>query len=178
MFDCFQKVLSLGVLSSDDLTAEDKKRLFQLMTDRGASESFAYTRFFRDGFAKWEIEGILRLKVKYLDYLHCVEKIHIEHRLADTVKTPDGESCRYLTYYPTPDGERSFDMNVPGQYWEFLGNIRYRTRFAAWMQQHGMMSEVTVRKRFSTDDWCEYERIGIRQIIEAFTGEYALSVQK
>ena len=167
--DCFNKVFSLGILDSDDLTPEDKKRLFLLMTEHGASESFAYTRFFRDGFARWEIDGVLRLKVEYLDHLHRNEKIHIEHRLADTRKTPDGDICHYLTYYPTPDGERSFDMNEPGQYWDFLGNIRYRTHFANCMQHYGMMSEVTVRKRFSTDDWRDYERIGIEQIIKEFT---------
>lgn len=165
----FEKLNGGGVLDAGDLTADEKKRLYRLMTDHEASEAFAYTRFFRDGFAGWELDGILKLKVDYLQRLHCEEKIEIEYRCVETIQTSDGETYRYRAFYPMPDGgESSIDLNTPGDYWRMLGELRRRTDFAQWMQQYGMMSEVTVRKRFSTDDWREFERVGVRSIIREF----------
>ena len=169
--DIFEKVFAGGVLDPSDLTADEKKRLYLRMTDNGASEAFAYTRFFRDGFAQWEVDGILRAKIDYLHHLHTDEKVSFEVRCTETVATPDGETYKYRHFYEVDGEERSFDITQPGDYWRMLGELRRRTDFAQWMQQRGMMSEVTVRKRFSADDWRDYELVGIRQVIKSLVEE-------
>lgn len=166
--DIFKKVFGGGILDPSDLTADEKKRLYQLMTDNGTSEAFAYTRFFRDGFAEWELDGIIKLKIDYLHHLHTDEKMPFEVRCTGTVPTKDGEVYKYRHFYEVDGEERSFDITQPGDYWRMLGEIRKRTDFATWMQQYGMMSEMTVRKRFSVDDWREFERIGVREVVKRF----------
>ena len=167
--EIFEKIFEGGVLDPTDLTADEKKRLYLRMTDNGVSEAFAWTRFFRDGFSAWELVGIVKLKIDYLHYLHTEEKISFEVRCVETIPTKDGDVYKYRHFYDVDGEEHSFDITEPGDYWRMLGEIRKRTDFATWMQQFGMMSEMTVRKRFSTDDWREFERVGVRSIIQEFT---------
>lgn len=169
--EIFEKIFEGGVLDPTDLTADEKKRLYLRMTDNGASEAFAYTRFFRDGFAQWEVEGILKAKIDYLHHLHTDEQVAFEVRCTETVATSDGETYRYRHFYEVDGEERSFDITKPGDYWRMLGELRRRTDFALWMQQRGMMSEVTVRKRFSADDWRDYELVGIREVVRQLVEE-------
>ena len=157
-----------GVLAPDDLTADEKKQLFALMVRKGASTGFAYTRFFKEGFQPWELDGVTKVKIDYLRHLHTVEKVETEVRCAETLETPDGETYKYRHYYQVEDGERSFDITVAGDFWRFLGDVKRKTHFSQWMADRGMRSAMTVAKRFSADDWREYERIGIREIFKAF----------
>ena len=163
----FEKVMVPGgILSPKDLTADEKRRLYAVMEERGASGAFAYTRFFRDGFAEWEIEGIWKAKIEYLQQLHTDEKLNIDVRLTETRPTPDGETYKYKHFCFTDGREIAFDITSPGDLWQFLGEIRHRIHFGEYMARLGMKSQTTVAKRFAVDDWKEYELTGIKQIIE------------
>lgn len=149
-------------LTSADLTADEKKLLYQTMTDAGATEGFSYNRFFKEGFSAWEIDGINTVKIDFLHHLQTVEKRDDIHISADL----EGQ---YRVYYNIKVGEeQSFDLLVAGDFWRFLGDIQMRKRFGEFMEERGMLSYLTVAKRFSADDWREWEKVGIRQIMEQF----------
>lgn len=165
----FKKVMIPGgILSPKDMTAEEKRRLYALMEDRGASGAFTYTRFFRDGFAQWEIDGIWKVKIEYLQLLLTDEKLNIDVRNTETKLQSDGETYKWKHFCFLDGREISFDITFPGDFWRFLGDIRHRINFGEYMAKLGMKSQTTVAKRFSADDWKEYEQTGIRQIIEVF----------
>lgn len=175
-----------SLLAPTDLTAEEKKRLYALFTDKGASDAFAYTRFFRDGFAEWELRGIWQCKIDYLNLLHCEENIDITFRAntasgtsliaGDSIAALSSVSgagsaapaAAYIAHY-TADGEdRSFNLLTPGDFWRMLGDTHHRWHFGEYMQHLGMLSYTTVSKRFASDDWREYELHGIRNVMEEF----------
>lgn len=165
----FKNVLSGGTLTPSDLSPKEKVSLYALMQTLEGTTGFTYTRFFRDGFAQWEIDGIWKCKVEYVKHLQTQEKMDIEVRCVKTVQTPDGETYSYRHFYTGADGEEhSFDLTGKGDFWQFLGDIRHRVNFARWMADRGMMSEVTVRKRFLSDDWRQYELCGICNVVEQY----------
>ena len=164
----FDGLFGGGLLSPTDLTADEKKRLYQWMQGLGASESFTYTRCFRDGFAQWELMGVWQAKVEYLRLLHTEEKVPIEVRCVETVKTEDGETYRYRHFYEVDGEERSFDITAKGDFWRFLGDVRRRYHFGEYMARLCMRSKTTVTKRSSVDDWRDYELSGIRSSIQMF----------
>ena len=164
----FDGLFGGGLLSPTDLTADEKKRLYQWMQGLGASESFTYTRCFRDGFAQWELMGVWQAKVEYLRLLHTEEKVPIEVRCVETIKTEDGETYRYRHFYEVDGEERSFDITAKGDFWRFLGEVRKRQHFCDYMARLGMKSKTTVSKRFTADDWRDYELSGIRSSIQMF----------
>ena len=175
------------LLAPADLTADEKKRLYALFTAMGASDAFAYTRFFRDGFAEWELQGIWQCKIDYLDLLHCEENIDITFRAAsfssvegavsaaapvvgnaDPYRGGAGATTTYLAHYTADGEEKHFDLLTPGDFWRMLGDTRHRWHFGEYMQQLGMLSYTTVSKRFASDDWRDYELHGIRNVMEEF----------
>ena len=166
--EIFEKLSGGGLLAPGDLTADEKKRLYAWMQQREASESFTYTRCFRDGFAEWELQGIWQAKVEYLRLLHTDEKVSVEVRCVETIKTKDGETYRYRHFYTVDGEERSFDITQKGDFWRFLGDVRRRRHFGEYMARKGMKSQTTVTKRFAADDWKDYELSGIRSCIETF----------
>lgn len=181
--EIFAKIaIPQGVLAVSDLTPDEKKQLYAEMQRMGSSENFAYKRFFQDGFAQWELDGILALKMAYLAWLHDEEKVFLEVRCINerAVDGDDSIAC-YRHFYRIPpkagDGEsfeeRTFDITAPGDFWRFLGEIGYRKRFGLFMADRGMKSYITVAKRFADDDWREWERIGIRQLTEQFIEQHA-----
>lgn len=158
-----------GVLDKNDLTPDEKRGLYALMDINGASEGFSYDRFFRVGFQKWEIDGIWLTKIDYLRHLQCKEKIEMEVRCVKTIHTPDGDIFKHRYFYNDLEGkEQSFDINHPGDFWIMLGELRHRTHFGAWMACRGMRSQTTVTKRFSADDWKQYELRGIQSVASEF----------
>ena len=166
----FSKIYSPGGrLKVADLLPSEKKELYRHMAQFGASEAFSYDRCFKEGFQQWEIDGILKCKLEYLNRLQQVDKIELEIRCVETTIDPEtGEELhKYRLFYPTADGEQSIDLNAPGEFWQMLGQLRKRNEFGAWMYQYGMHSKTTVARRFSTDNWREYERVGIRNVIES-----------
>ena len=79
--DIFTKITEpQGVLAVSDLTPDEKKLLYAEMQRLGSSDNFAYKRFFQDGFALWEIDGILALKAAFLSWLRTEEKLFLEVR--------------------------------------------------------------------------------------------------
>ena len=165
--DIFNKVEQGMILMPNDLTADEKKQLYAAMTQYGASEAFAYTRFFRDGFAEWEIEGVWKAKIEYLRLLQTQEKVDIEVRCTETIQTEDGETYKYRHFYQVDGEERSFDITQPGDFWRFLGDVRRRHHFGEYMANLGMKSQTTVSKRFALDNWKDYELSGVRQVINS-----------
>lgn len=177
--EIFKKILiPQGILAVSDMSADEKKELYQVMQKFGSSENFAYKRFFQDGFVQWEIDGISALKIAFINWLLTEEKIFIEVRQTGE-KVIDGEGAipvfrHFYRIPPKPaEGqsfeEHSFNLNEPGDFWQFLGEIAYRQRFGAFMADRGMKSYVTVSKRFSVDDWKEWESAGIQSVVEYFT---------
>ncbi len=160
-----------GVLTSQDMTADEKKRLYQLMTQHGASEAFAYTRCFRDGFDEWELQGVWQAKIEYLRLLHTEEKVETQMRCVETIQTEDGETYKYRHFYTVDGEERSFDLYTAGDFWRFLGEVRKRQHFCDYMARLGMKSKTTVSKRFSADDWRDYELSGVRHIIHTMVDD-------
>ena len=169
-----------ATLSSSDLSADEKKALYAKMATMGATDSFTYNRFFKEGFSEWELDGIIAIKADYLKFLHDEEKIYLEVRCVGE-RPVEGDSPvpihRYFYRIPPKAGEnqnfeeRSFDLAASGDFWRFLGDIAYRKHFGGWMASRGMKAYITVARRFTTDDWKEWERVGIRQVIQEFMDE-------
>lgn len=156
----FEKVLvPYGAMAVADLTAEEKRQLYALMVRKGASEAFGYDRFFKEGFAQWEIDGIWQCKIDYLHHLHTDEKLELDIK---------GDN---LVHYTADGTERTFDLKQAGDFWRFLGDIRKRIHFGDYMSRLGMKSQTTVSKRFAVDDWKEYELTGIRQVTDEYCDE-------
>ena len=57
-------------LKATDLTPEEKIKLYSLMSKYGASMSFSYDRFFKEGFDAWEIEGINNVLRRFCEEHH------------------------------------------------------------------------------------------------------------
>ena len=159
------------------MSPDDKKRLYKAMYQAGATESFSYTRFFRDGFSPWEIDGVAALKTAFMEWLHDKEKVFLEVRSIGERKVSGDDAVPIFRHFyripPKPQEgqnftEHEFDITHPGDFWRFLGDIGYRKRFGEFMAERGMKSYHTVIKRFAHDDWREWERIGIRSVIEGF----------
>ena len=54
-----------GCVTSDDLTADEKKRVYDVMQAAGMTDGTTYNRFFRDGFKEWELTGIRQIVYDY-----------------------------------------------------------------------------------------------------------------
>lgn len=159
-------------LSPHDMTADEKKRLYLWMQQHGSTESLAYKRFFQDGFAQWELQGVAALQIDFLHYLHT------EGGLETEVRQNNDNGCRH--YYRTDRTDQhwqSFSLNTPGDFWRFLGDVRRRQAFSDFMRQHGMLSAMTVAKRFSADDWRPWERLGIIHIITLWLDQQDMAAE-
>ena len=161
-----------GVLTVSDLSADEKKKIYQHFQQFEATEAWAYDRLFKEGFAAWEMRGVLGCKVDYLERLKN-EGVKWEIREAEGTEAVENQIepdlFHFRLYYLMPDGtEHSIDLNRKGDWWVMLGELKRRVEFGRWMQERGMKSLTTVTKRFSTDDWREFERCGIRNIIKSF----------
>ena len=171
-----------GVLCVGDLTADEKRQLYQHFISFGATEGFAYDRLFKEGFLPWEMRGILGCRIDFLHRMKEIDGVEWEIREADPKDIVTDEQSamqepelfHYRLYYPMPDGtERSIDLNQKGDWWVMLGDLKRRIEFGRWMQERGMKSLTTVTKRFSTDDWREFERVGIVQVIKSFCEKHS-----
>lgn len=171
--DIFSKItIPQGILAVNDLTPDEKKQLYAEMQKMGSSENFAYKRFFKEGFSQWEIEGVLSIKLAFLSWLHDEEKIYLE------VRNTSGYEYRHFYRIPPKADEQQnfselqFDLNAPGDFWRFVGDIGYRKKFGEFLYAKGMKSYHTVMKRFEADDWREWEKIGIREVTKQLFDKY------
>ena len=131
-----------GHLEAKDLTADEKRGLYALMGKYGLPESTTYNRFFDKGFDPWELMGVNQCK-------------------ADFVASIDDDALRTVLY--NTDG--GFYRSLP----EGSG---YRVRLVSHMSERGMVHRATVEKRFDADDWKEWERRGVRAVIDEFCALY------
>lgn len=144
-------------LNCDDLTPNQKKLLWEIMKRHGASQGFAYDRFFKEGFALWELKGIDTIKRQFLsdrfselfpDQTTMPEAL-VSGAILDTVVVTNGEFYRTLG--------RTFGMKKV--FTDLMGTL-------------GMGSN-SVLNKFSTDDWKDYERIGVQAVMQEFETEVA-----
>lgn len=135
-------------LQVDDLTPDGKKALWAVMMSHGASQGFAYDRFFKEGFQAWELLGIDNIKRDFIN-------THKDDIFPKGV-TPDVPLI----------------INEPGGFYRALGmNFGMKKVFTEYMNRLGMGAN-SVLYKFSSDDWKEYERIGINAIIKDFEKVY------
>lgn len=68
-----------GHLKAADMPAEEKKRLYLLMEQYGATQSTTYNRFFDKGFDLWELQGIDQCKSSFISQsphaAECLQKV-------------------------------------------------------------------------------------------------------
>ena len=142
-------------LKPNDLSPEEKKNLYALMMKHGASYSFGYDRFFKEGFSEWELIGINAIKKDFLK-LHDAE---IANAVPDDGNNEDRGYAAVL----------ELEADNKGGFWNILGQVRsLKSSFREYMSNLGMLSSITVFNRFSKDNWKDWELIGIYAIIEEY----------
>ena len=150
----FQKVLEgHNFLTASDLSPQEKEILYKEMIKNGSTRGFAYDRFFNKGFKKWELKGILAIKMEFLEN-------NYQEIFAPTEGEDDDETKSYHDY-----------ASIPGEFYRLIGNVRgMKDKLKVFMGELGMC-EATVIKRFGCDDdkWKQYELIGIRAVINGLT---------
>lgn len=151
-------------LRAEDISAEEKQVLMKFFAEKGLTSSTFYLRFFQKGFFDWEILGVRECKKQFLE-------------LSDVAKQ--------LLEYIDPEDEKSLPGNrgylytlaqsdVPGQFYRCLkkANAGLCRQFFDFMDERGMCS-TTVIKRFTADDWKEWELAGVRDILALYHDECA-----
>jgi len=143
-------------LDISDISAEEKKVLMALLEKKGFTTTTFYLRFFQKGFDAWEILGVNICKKKFLE-------------LPDTAKAllefeEDGEteSKGYLYTLAMSD--------EPGIFYECLRKVGLCVQFLNFMLDYGM-SQTTTSKRFRQDEFKQWEREGIQNILEDYLNE-------
>lgn len=145
-------------LKSNDLTADQKKLLYSIMMKHGASYSFGYDRFFKEGFEKWEMLGINTVKKNFLQ-LHDKE-------IANAIPEDGSDNDRGYA------AVLELNSDTKGGFWKTLSQVyALKSVFREYMFKLGMLSGVTIMKRFKNDDWKDWELIGIKKIIEEFIND-------
>ena len=138
-------------LECNDLTPNQKKLLWEVMGRHEALQYFAYDRFFKEGFHQWELMGINRIKREFIE-AHKTEIF------------PEGVDTHLL---PTVDEM----ITGKGVFYRVLGmSFGMKKQFMEYMNSLGMGNNSVVSK-FTTDDWRDYERIGVMTIMEEFERE-------
>lgn len=139
----FEKILSrTGVLTKNDLTADEKASLYALMESLGSSQSTTYLRFFSKGYDLWEISGVAKIKSDYLD--------SVKDKLI-----PNQSEDAY---------------SAPGKFYATLKDAGLVLDFKTYMQERGM-SQNTTWTRFSEDNWKPWELRGVASVIEEYCKE-------
>lgn len=156
--DIFSKVIEQkSVLAVNDLSPEEKRSLSALMIKYGATAGFTYDRFFQTGFARWELDGITKIKADFL-------KLHEREMLES-----GGDDGKGYAFALSLDDSK-------GGFWRAIGQTKgLITQFKDYMRERGMMSPTTVIKRFSDDDWKRYELRGVDSIIREFCNDDEVS---
>lgn len=149
----WNKIFDGGILSSTELTPEEKKRLYVLFEGYGMPKSTCYNRFFNKGFCKWEIMGVSHMKDSFLVEEKC-----------NTDNIPDGE-----------EGSRGYGAVLAlsqeyndSKFYELVTNLKMGKVLCDRMSELGMSSQMTVRTRFKENDWKPWELKGVKAIIEEF----------
>lgn len=149
------KLTSPGAhLNCDDLTPNQKLYLWELMKSYGASQGFAYDRFFKEGFREWELLGIDNIKKRFIE----------EHQKELWTTPEDDGTVGYAGVLATYGDV----CNTPGEFYRTLGRVfGLKKQFTEYMKSLGMGTN-SVLNHFTNDDWKDYERVGIMAVIDEF----------
>lgn len=145
-----------GFWNSDDISVEEKKKLADYMEKRGLTTSTFYLRFFKNGFAPWEIMGIDECKRQFL-LIPEVSELLLNYK---DESDEDGDKG-YLYVLAQSDS--------PGVFYSSLkkANRGLCLRFFDFMNERGM-SMGTVIKRFTFESWRRWEKDGIHDSLVNF----------
>lgn len=145
----------LQSLDVKDISVEEKKSLSDFMQTKGFSVATFYLRFFKNGFSVWEIIGINECKKQFLAMSEVAELLL--SYVGDEVQGDKG----YL--HTLAKSEKA------GVFYDCLkrANTGLCKKFFDFMNERGM-STGTVIKRFTTDNWKEWEANGIKDCLLQF----------
>ena len=146
-------------LAVSDISVEEKKELKAYLVDFGFSEATFYLRFFQKGFDLWEVTGINECKKQFLEIPEVAELLlaFVDNEDPNTI---EGDKGYFYTLAHSDDD---------GVFYQCLKKVNggLCNKFFAFMGERGM-SAATVIKRFTTEEWKEWEKIGIRASLEQF----------
>ncbi len=143
----------------NDISAEEKKYMLSVLEKHGFTISTFYLRFFQKGFSQWEIDGANECKNQFLHRPDVAEKLLNYVDPDDKDGTPGDKGYFYTLA----------QSDAPGVFYDCLrkANAGLCMQFVAFMGERGM-SPGTVTKRFTSDEWKEWERVGIAATLEQF----------
>ena len=149
----------LQSLNAKDISVEEKKSLSDFMQAKGFSVATFYLRFFKNGFSVWEIIGINECKKQFLAIPEVAELLL--SYAGDEEQGADKGDKGYL--YTLAKSDKF------GAFYECLrrANTGLCKKFFDFMNERGM-STGTVIKRFTTDNWKEWESNGIKNCLFQF----------
>lgn len=141
-------------LECNDLTPNQKMLLWDVMKAEGASQGFAYDRFFKEGFREWELIGVDAIKAAFIE--EHQRELWTEPEEDGTV----GYAAILANYGDTLERE--------GGFYDTIGRVTgLKKAFTEQMNRMGMGTN-QVLQRFTTDNWKPWQRRGIRAIIDDF----------
>lgn len=149
----------LQSLNAKDISVKEKKSLSDFMQAKGFSVATFYLRFFKNGFSVWEIIGINECKKQFLA-MPEVSELLLSYA-GDEEQGADKGDKGYL--YTLAKSDKF------GAFYECLrrANTGLCKKFFDFMNERGM-STGTVIKRFTTDNWKEWESNGIKNCLFQF----------
>ena len=149
----------LQSLDVKDISVEEKKSLSDFMQTKGFSVATFYLRFFKNGFSVWEIIGINECKKQFLAMSEIAELLL--SYAGDEAQGDDKGDKGYL--YNLAKSDKA------GVFYDCLkrANTGLCKKFFDFMNERGM-STGTVIKRFTTDNWKEWETNGIKSCLSQF----------
>ena len=149
----------LQSLNAKDISVKEKKSLSVFMQAKGFSVATFYLRFFKNGFSVWEIIGINECKKQFLA-MPEVSELLLSYA-GDEEQGADKGDKGYLYTLAKSD--------KVGAFYECLrrANTGLCKKFFDFMNERGM-STGTVIKRFTTDNWKEWESNGIKNCLFQF----------
>ena len=152
-----KKILVGLPISFRDLSVTEKKALYSALTACGMSRSTCYLRLYKTGFEPWEIMGVTKVSEFFLAMTATT---------IDKDEKVDDEGSRGYGYVRYLDSDRDLKAVYP-----IVIEQGMLKKFLTYMYKMGIHSPTTVRNRFNRDNWAEWERRGIKQIIETVTDQ-------
>lgn len=150
-----KKIEAGELLKVSDLTPDQKKSLYAMMVRRGASEAFGYDRFFKCGFAHWELTGIDSIKRQFMTD-HLPELLTIESDVTAALKD---------------QSVRDTIIDTIGAFWELINQVKgLQQKLVDEMATQGM-GRTSVLNHFKADDWKLFQRQGIVRVWADFCEE-------
>lgn len=152
----------LQSLNAKDISVEEKKSLSDFMQAKGFSVATFYLRFFKNGFSVWEIIGINECKKQFLTMPEVAELL-LSYAGDEEQGADKGDKGDKGYLYTLAKSDKF------GAFYECLrrANTGLCKKFFDFMNERGM-STGTVIKRFTTDNWKEWESNGIKNCLFQF----------